>query len=333
MGVIGHFPAQPHCFAYGGFDIQMNRVIDLLSSAGIESKRVNPWDQKSEFSIAHFWGGDVSHSISHRFCKERNIGTVFSVLLPNPPSTRSWRMRARGWMRRILKGQVLCANADRVLVINDDQAWVARYVLGIPHERICIVPTIVDDIFFDGSYPSTTRLGPILCVGTIGTRKNQLNFLRASEKLPNDVILCGRFDESEPEYCEAVKNVLRGSPQRIHHMQDISVSDLRDLYRQCSVLACVSHHETEPASVLEAMICRRPIVISDRPFGRNPRFNGANYCDPTNVASIQAALMKACESPAPTFPRFNPTVHRSDSVVNAYMQVYASIERSRVDGN
>ncbi|MGV8934015.1 MAG: glycosyltransferase family 4 protein [Gallionellaceae bacterium] len=325
MSTVGHFPAQPHCFTYGGFDMQMNRVIDLMSADGVKSIRVNPWDQKSRFTIAHFWGGEDSHAIALRFCRERGIRTVFSVLLPNPPSSHAWRLRARGWLRRMVKGSVLFACADLVTVINDEQAWVAEKVLGIPRERICVVPTVVDQIFFDVPLTPSDGNGPILCVGTIGARKNQLNLLRAAVNLPNDVILCGRFDDSEPEYRAAIEREMSSRPRCVHRLQDLSAIELRDLYQQCSVLACVSLHETEPASILESMICGRPVVVSDRPFGRNSRFTGTHLCDPTNVVSIQSALVKACSSPAPMFARFDPSVHRSDSVVNAYRQVYAKI--------
>ena len=320
---IGHFPAQPHCFAYGGFDIQINRVIDLLQARGIASVRVNPWEQKCDFKIAHFWGGHESHALAYRFCRERGIPSVFSVLLPNPPSALMFGLRARAWARRLVKGQQFYANADAVLVINDAQKQVAEHLVGISCDRIRVVPTIVEPIFFQESVaPKHNPNGLILCVGTICSRKNQLGLLRAAASMSNDVFLCGRFDDSEPAYRAAVEQELRKNPVRYRQIQDVPAEALRKLYLQCAVLACVSYHETEPASILEAMICKRPAVAADRPYGHNPKFSGVYLCDPQNESSIRAALIKAIESPVPKYLRFDPQSHRAEAVIDCYRQVY-----------
>ncbi len=322
---IGHFAAQPHCFSYGGFDIQMNRVIDLTNEAGVPAVRVNPWDQSCRFEIAHFWGGEESHSLAFRFCRSRCIATVFSVLLPNPPSQHSPGMRFRGWARRLLKGRLTYAAAEAIIVINEDQAWVAKHVLGIGHERIHTVPTIVDDAFFADSDTSTRDPhGPILCVGTIGSRKNQLRLLHAAALLPNEVVLCGRFDDSEPEYRAAVERELTARPSQFRHVQDVTSKRLLELYSQCSVLACVSLHETEPASMLEAMICRRSTVVADRPYGRNRKFFGSQRCDPESTDSIARALFRALEEPVPNYDFFRASEHRAEAVVASFRHVYTA---------
>jgi len=328
MTTIGHFPAQPHCFAYGGFDIQMNRAIDVMEAAGVASVRVNPWDQSCGFGIAHFWGGDDSHTLTLRFCKERGIGTVFSVLLPNPPSRLALGMRARGWARRLLKGRVPFTSADAVTVINDAQAQVAEQVLAIPRANIWVVPTIVDAAFFENETSAPVDpCKPILCVGTIGTRKNQLRLLQAAIALPNDVVLCGRFDDAEPGYRAAIEREIAAHPGRIRQVQDLPAADLRILYSDCSVLACISQHETEPASVLEAMICNRSTVVADRSYGLNPKFAGAHRCDPDSIASIQNAIREAVATPKPSYPRFVANAHRTAAVSESYRLVYADVAR------
>lgn len=327
---VGHFAAQPHCFAYGGFDIQMNRVIDLMNEAGVPTLRVNPWDRSCRFDIAHFWGGEESHSLAFRFCRERSIATVFSVLLPNPSSPGSPAMRLRGWARRLLKGPIPYAQADAIIVINEDQAWVAERVLGIRRERIHTVPTIVDDAFFgDSDRSGRDPHGPILCVGTIGSRKNQLRLLHAAATLPNHVVLCGRFDDGEPAYRAAIERELAARPFQFRHVQDVTATRLRELYAQCSVLACISHHETEPASMLEAMICQRSTVVADRPYGHNRKFSGSERCDPESAESIAQALRRALAAPVPDYDSFRAAAHRAEEVVASYRRVYAAVSSVR----
>jgi glycosyltransferase involved in cell wall biosynthesis len=306
----------------------MNRVIDLLQEHGVASLRINPWDQDCRFTIAHFWGSDESHSSAYRFCRERGIPTIFSVLLPNPTSALSIGPRTRAFVRRIIKGQQFYKEADAIIVLNEAQAQVAKQVVGISDSRIWEVPTIVDPVFFtQAENPNVEEKGTILCVGTICSRKNQLSLLRAAESTDHKVLLCGRYDDSEPTYCEAVQHQLDRYPLRFRRLEDVAPEKLRNLYLQCSVLACISNHETEPASVLEAMICKRPIVTSDRPYGRNPKFNGVYLCDPQNESSILTALNRAIENLVPTYPKFMSENHRSENVITSYSQVYDALSQ------
>jgi glycosyltransferase involved in cell wall biosynthesis len=319
---VGHFPAQPHCFAYGGFDIQMNRVIDLLNSDYGGNIRINPWQKECKFDIAHFWGAELSHSVAFRFCKERNIPCVVSVLIPNHGLNSIFAMKAKGFARTLIKGKSFFADADIVTVINDQQASLAQYVYGFDPLKIRVIPTIVDEAFFQVNNNSVSDTKSVLCVGTIGPRKNQLNLLRAAKELGVDVVLCGRFDDSNPSYIQQIVHELEINSSRFRHYSDISADKLVDLYLETRVVACVSHQETEPASVLEAMILNRGVVVSNLPFGRNPRFAGAEYCDPLRIDSIKNALMNSIAKPKSEFPNFISFVHRSEAVVNSYQELY-----------
>ena len=322
---VGHFPAQPHCFAYGGFDIQMNRVIDLLNNDYGGNIRVNPWQKECKFDLAHFWGAELSHSLAFRFCKERNIRCVISVLIPNNGLNSHFAMKAKGFARTLIKGKPFFANADIVTVINDQQAMIAQYVLGVNARNIRVIPTIVDEAFFDVNNNRVSNTKSVLCVGTIGPRKNQLNLLLAAKDLGVDVVLCGRFDDSNPSYTQQITHELEMNANRFHHYSDICADKLVDLYLETRVVACVSHQETEPASVLEAMILNRKVVVSDLPFGRNPRFTGAEYCDPRRIESIKHALINSFAKPKSAYPNFIPLAHRAETVVSEYQNLYLDV--------
>jgi len=323
--VVGHFPAQPHCFAYGGFDIQMNRVIDLLNHDSGDNIRINPWQKDCKFDIAHFWGAELSHSLTFRFCKERNIPCVISALFTPSSLNSKFAMKTKGYARTLIRGKPFYADAVTITVINEQQAKIAQYVLGVAARNIRVIPTVVDEAFFKVKNNSLTDNKSVLCVGTIGPRKNQLNLLLAAKELGVDVILCGRFDDSNPSYIKQVAHELEMNSSKFRHYSDICVDNLVDLYQETRVVACVSHQETEPASVLEAMILNRSVVVSDLPFGRNPRFTGAEYCDPRRIDSIKHAIENSFAKPKSEYPKFNPLAHRSVSVVNDYQNLYSDI--------
>jgi len=38
---VMHYPTQPHFFSFGGFDIQMNRIIETTNKDQIKTKKVS----------------------------------------------------------------------------------------------------------------------------------------------------------------------------------------------------------------------------------------------------------------------------------------------------
>jgi glycosyltransferase involved in cell wall biosynthesis len=322
---IGHFPAQPHCFAYGGFDIQMNRVIDLIAAENVPVMRINPWDREVRFGVAHFWGGDECHATAMRFCAERGIRTAVSVLLPNASGASAKKLAARGFIRRLVMGPPISTKADIVTVINDQQAAVAREILRLPDARIRVIPTIIDEAFFQPA-ERTMDLpeGYVLCVGTICRRKNQLMLLQAAQKTGHRVVLCGLYDDADPAYQLKVEAEIAASGGRYIRLTGLSASQLRELYENCSLLACISDHETEPASVLEAMIVGKPVLISQRPFADNPKFRGCTRCNADNVDATAYGIHEASRAVA-QYPNFLPQQHRASSVVANYIAMYRAL--------
>ncbi|MBW8846952.1 MAG: glycosyltransferase [Burkholderiales bacterium] len=322
---IGHFPAQPHCFAYGGFDIQMNRVIDLIAAENVPMVRVNPWDREVRFGVAHFWGGEESHATALRFCAERGIRTAVSVLLPNASGGAAKKLAARGFARRLVKGPPAYTKAEIVTVINDQQATFAREVLRLPEARIRVIPTIVDEVFFEPTVRSKSLPESyVLCVGTVCRRKNQLTLLRAAHKTGHRVVLCGHYDDADPAYRQEVQAEIDASGGRFCRLSGVSARQLRELYENCSLLACISDHETEPASVLEAMIVGKPVLTSERPFADNPKFRGCTRCDADSVDAMARGIREACGAEA-RYPDFVPHQHRASSVVASYIALYRDL--------
>ena len=78
---IRSVPVQPHCFLFGGFDIQMIRTNELLQAFGLDAKPLNPWS-KEDFDIVHLWGLEESHRKIIEISKIHGKKIVMSPLLP-----------------------------------------------------------------------------------------------------------------------------------------------------------------------------------------------------------------------------------------------------------
>jgi glycosyltransferase involved in cell wall biosynthesis len=141
----------------------------------------------------------------------------------------------------------------------------------------------------------------ILFTGTFEPRKNIAGLLRAYRSLLDrthdsiDLILAGSrgwlFDETH-----ALINQLR-LVDHVHLLEVPTESDLVALYNLATVFVLPSHYEGFGLTVLEAMACGAPCVISNR--GSLPEVAGdaALVIDPDDDAQLTAALERVLSDP------------------------------------
>jgi glycosyltransferase involved in cell wall biosynthesis len=324
---ILHFPAQPHFFSFGGFDMQMNRVISLTNNRGVLSKPADLWSRSEQFDVAHFWGFSRSHELNIRFCKQNNKRVIVSGLFPNITGFRnSVKAKIIIWLNTLLKNYEYLQYIDSFTVINNSQAnYLLRY-LHIPSQKIRIIPTILDDDIFLESH-MTNNSDPsqkgIICVGTICERKNQIRLAKAAIELDMPVCFVGRYESREKSYEIEFKKILNENTDLITRMQDISTKELVEMYYSYSIVACISEHETEPASVLEGMYFRKPILISNQPFSNNSKFSGAIKCKYDDIIDIKNGLLQASQLGSTVrYENYDPEENVASNVVSQYIALY-----------
>jgi len=323
---IMHYPAQPHFFSYGGFDIQMNRVIDMTNNREVTSKKVNLWSHNEIFEIAHFWGASDAHKLNIRFCRENGIKVVISGLFPQKTFLGKYKSQVWRIIHKFAHCESVIYNADIITVINEAQAEVVNEYYGYPKERIRIIPTILDDYIFSNKINTDIKENYILCVGTICDRKNQITLANAAIKFGIKCVFVGRFDSREQKYKENFQKIYYLNKEFIEHYQNISIAELVDLYSKCNMVACLSQNETEPASMLEGMYFKKPIIASDLPFAKIKKFSGVVLCDQNDIQSIIKAIEIADSSEGEIeYQFFNRTENFSGSVVDLYTKLYKEL--------
>ena len=102
----------------------------------------------------------------------------------------------------------------------------------------------------------------ILYVGSVKPHKNVGALLKVFELLrswdiPHQLVICGRWDKKEDE----LKDMLRG--RYVRYLGEVPTKDLAVLYSISDVLVHLSLYEGFGLTVLEAMQCGTPVVVSD----------------------------------------------------------------------
>ena len=185
---------------------------------------------------------------------------------------------------------------------------------GIPADRVYVVPLGVDSTIFRPDAPRVGQLpfdpedatNPyVLFTSTLHPRKNLAAVRDAVTGLARRgfghrlVIVGEPFGDREdnPEIHEAAFAELPGFPGRIIRVVDPSDEDLAHLMANAAALCQPSKHEGFGLTVLEAMACGTPVVVSNR--GSLPELvRGVGWIvEPTSDA-VESALVDILTNPS-----------------------------------
>jgi glycosyltransferase involved in cell wall biosynthesis len=169
--------------------------------------------------------------------------------------------------QRIGYERVLGRQADAVIAQCSDELD-EMIALGVPRERINLIPSGVDSTHFTPRGPVERRgpLSRILCVGRLVERKGYADLIRALPAVPNaECVIVGGPPAAQLDG-DPLAGRLRtlagsvGVAERVRLVGGVSRTDLPRWYRSADLLACPAWYEPFGLTPLEAMACGVPVV-------------------------------------------------------------------------
>jgi glycosyltransferase involved in cell wall biosynthesis len=327
--IVRVVPSQPHCFAFGGFEVQMIAAMEAARGVGADITPLDFWRREADFDLLHFWSVlGPTHSDAIKWAHAGGKKVMLSTLLHYP----GWRSFVQhlaslaSGPARLLRPML--AALDCITVVNEAQA---KYLVGtvrFPAEKVAVVPNVVEDIFFGtGDTQSGAAVGIenyVLCVGNICLRKKQLSLIGACRKLGVPLLLVGRTLTGEEAYGQAVAEAVSATESvRWIPWLNPGSAELAAAYRGARVFALLSRIEQQPISALEAAATRTPLVLADRPWAKQEFYQHAVLADASSVDTIAMALRKALDNPDQHCPPTSVIQQcRKEEVGAAYMAVY-----------
>lgn len=299
-------PAQPHCFAFGGFDIQMHRTLEVLTAMGVNARPLDFWSRDGDFDIVHFWGFDTDqHLTAARFARRYGKKIVLTPLLQYL-TPRSWLRYAGALVegtarRRIALGRLV----DKFLAVNEEQGETLRQMYRVPASKIEIIPTILDDRFFEAQ-PVRTALADgfadfMLCAGNICARKNQVSLARAAIQTRTPLLFAGDVSGGEEAYGEEFARLI--APHGfLRWNRWMDGPQLLEAYGAARGVVLPSLEEQQPTIGLEAAALGKPLMLGRLPYARQKFYRGAFLANPASVREIGEGLKALAATPGRHIP-------------------------------
>src|SRR2546427_8911463 len=202
--------------------------------------------------------------------------------------------------------------ARRVISVSDFTRRELVELLGVPDEKIRVVPNAVGDEF--------TREGPaeagdyVLAVGTLEPRKNLERLVEAVGTTDRELRVVGARGWGGVE--------VRGNGVR--WLGEVGDAELARLYRGAVCVAYPSLYEGFGIPVLEAMACGAPVVTTRGTAMEEGADGAAVLVDSRDPAEIAAGIERAAAERDTLVPRGLERVRavRWDAVAATTLQVY-----------
>ena len=223
------------------------------------------------------------------------IGMLFPQNLP--PVARFYWSR---WLPRSIRW------ADRVIADSEHTRRDIVRLLGVPTERIVVIPLGVDVAFRQvadaealvavrGRYALPETF--ILYVGTLEPRKGLDTLVDAyatlADALSHDLVIAGKRGWYTQSLFAQVRRL--GLERRVHFTNYVADADLPALYSLAAIFAFPSRYEGFGLPPLEAMACGTPVVSSNAASLPEAVGDAGLLVPPDDPVALAAALRRVLE--------------------------------------
>lgn len=273
-------------------------IYKLLPSPVWRSSGIRSDLKKDGIELFHGLSGELPATPSHI----RKVVTMHDVIFLRYPEF--YKSTDRYLYEK--KFRQACRTADKIIAISRQTADDLISFLGADPSRIEIIYQGCDNLFHIPPTPEQLlqvkekyRLPDkfILNVGTIETRKNLANVVKALAEVPEEVQLIA-LGRATP-YVEEVKATIAalGLGHRVRLIHNATFADFPSLYKQAVAITYVSVFEGFGIPVLEGITVGTPVITSNISSMPEAGGDAALYVNPENPHEIAANVNMLLSSP------------------------------------
>lgn len=301
--------------------INMRSSASIIKSQGVCSCyeeqvsliKNNAWDEfdvtenKKGFSdIVHYHTVNPTYYVERLLTRNKKIGIGYVHFLPN---TLDESLKLPKPFRRLFYQYLLCFynSMDCLVAVNPYFTKEIR-AYGITCPEIACIPNFVSSKTFYPLPEQEVRKARlrfripadcfvVLGVGQLQTRKGVFDFVETAKRLPDiEFIWAGGFSFGKiSEGYDEIKTLMKCLPPNVRFLGIIEREKMPALYNIANVFFMPSYDELFPMSILEALCCKKPVLVRDIPLYRDILFD---YCmKGSHVEDFAAAVRRLTKDP------------------------------------
>lgn len=297
---------------HGGPNTQMRNTIAHMAEHNVRVTLFDSWRpfKPGDCDLFHIFAANIGTYHLAREIHALGVPLVISPIIYSLHSshfirnalrvTRLAQKFAKGvWTDYALSADV-CAWAQRVLPNTKAEMELVTRGLGVPQEKIRVIPNGVDERFLNADpelFKRTYGLEKfILNVGHTGhERKNVLSLIKALGTIDHPAVIIGRIIKSD--YGDAcVREAAKYKHVLLIDGLDNHSGMLASAYAACDVFVLPSLFETPGIAALEAGLAGAKVVITK--YGGTEEYfeQMAEYVEPRSVESIRRGILRALQA-------------------------------------
>lgn len=243
-------------------------------------------NQKGRFDIVHY------HTVNLRYCFERQFNrksTVGIGYVHFLPETLDQSLKLPGLTRKVFYRYLLAFYNSMDYLVTVNPYFVKRIrSYGIDRPQVSCIPNFVSSERF---YPMSDEASRgrrlqhgipldrfvVLGVGQLQSRKGVFDFVAAAKLLPDiHFVWAGGFSFGRiSSGYEEIKQLLDEPPVNVSFLGILDREQMPEIYNMADMMFLPSYDELFPMSILEALCCKKPVLVRDISLYRDILFD---YC-------------------------------------------------------
>jgi len=239
-----------------------------------------------DYDIIHYHTLDFLFYLNRMAQRNKSVGVGYVHFLPN---TLDDSLRLPRFVRSIFYKYVIgfYNSMDYLVTVNPyfiDE--IRKY--NITRPEVVYIPNFVDSKAFHPVTPEESeeiraKYGiekskfVAVGVGQLQTRKGVLDFVETAKQLPDiQFVWAGGFSfgKISKGYYD-IKRVVKNPPDNVKFLGIIDRENMSEIYNMSDVMFLPSYDECFPMSILEALCCKKPVLVRNVPLYDKILFN---YC-------------------------------------------------------
>ncbi|MFK7000123.1 glycosyltransferase family 1 protein [Flavobacterium oreochromis] len=281
------------------FFFKRDNIKERLPSSNFYRKFYNLWRQfgilsdlkRDQIDLFHGLSGELPRGLEKKGIK--SIVTIHDLIFVRYPELYPFFDRKI----HFYKFKKAAQQADIIIAISEQTKQDIINFLNIPASKIKVIYQGCQNVF-KKNYTDEVQDKVIkkfnlpkqfvLNVGTLETRKNALNIVKAIKDINTHLVLVGRETPYTQQIHEYIKN--HQIQNKVSFLKNVSNEELAILYQKASVFVYPSIFEGFGIPIIEALFSKTPVITTNS--GVFPEAGGPDslYINPNSVQEIKEKI-------------------------------------------